>query len=317
MCRPHELVVPDSIVAGASASMKRLATISPRAHDAGEQTSSPLISIVVATYDNSATLQQCIDSVVKQTYPHKELIVIDGGSKDGTVELLEVNSQKIRYWISEPDRGIYHAWNKALVKAEGEWLCFLGADDYFWDEHVLSLMAAQLRKVSPRIGVVYGQIMLVNDKGERLYRIGKPWERLKPRFQHGMCIPHPGLMHRRSIFERHGGFNESFRIAGDYELLLRELKAADAVFVPEVVTVGMRQGKGISSHPASALLLLNETRRAQRLHGQRFPSLNWLASLTKAYFRLMLWRVFGESMARKTLDLGRRIMGQPAYWTKV
>lgn len=274
------------------------------------------MSVVVATYNNKSTLQQCIDSVAQQTYPHKELIIIDGGSKDGTVQLLEVNRQKIRFWISEPDRGIYHAWNKGLARAEGEWICFLGADDLFWDEHVLTRMAGELAKLPPDIRIAYGQIMLLNGSGERLYAIGQPWERVKERFLKSMCIPHPGLMHHRSVFEQHGGFDESFRIAGDYELLLRELKTADAVFVPEFVTVGMRQGEGASSRPASTLRLLHETRRAQRMHGQRFPSSSWCFSMLKGYLRVLLWCVLGELVARKILDLGRRILGQPAYWTR-
>ena len=271
---------------------------------------------MVATYNGAATLQQCINSIALQTYQHKELIVIDGGSTDGTVELLKASQHKITYWVSEPDRGIYHAWNKALLRARGEWICFLGADDHVWDEHVLARMAEELVKLPPHIRVAYGQLMLLNGGGERLYAIGEPWERLRQRFLKSMCIPHPGMMHRRSLFEEHGGFDESFRIAGDYELLLRELKTADAAFIPNLVTVGMRQGKGESSHPAATLRVLQETRRAQRMHGQRLPSRSWFFSVTKAYFRLLLWHVFGEPIARKTLDFGRRLLGQPAYWTR-
>jgi glycosyltransferase involved in cell wall biosynthesis len=285
-------------------------------NDVSARVASPLISIIIATYNSKATLQQCIDSVAQQTYPHKELIIIDGGSTDGAVELLKANSHKISYWSSEPDRGIYHAWNKGLARAGGEWICFLGADDHFWNEHVLTRMAGELAELPPDIRVAYGQIMLLNVSGERLYAVGEPWERLKQRFLKSMCVPHPGMMHRRSLFEKHGGFDESFRIAGDYELLLRELKTADAVFVPELVTVGMQQGEGESSHPASTLRLLHETRCAQRMHGQRFPSSSWFFSMMKVYLRLLLWRVFGEPIARKTLDFGRRIMGQPAYWTR-
>jgi hypothetical protein len=274
------------------------------------------ISIVVATFNTLTTLQQCIDSVARQTYPHKELIIIDGGSTDGTVEVLKSNHQQISYWISEPDRGIYHAWNKALSRATGEWICFLGADDHLWDEHVLTRMAEQLGKVPTSISIVYGQIMLLNSRGEQLHAIGDPWGRLKQQFRKSMCIPHPGMMHRRSLFERHGGFDESFGIAGDYELLLRELMTAEAMFVQDLVTVGMCQGKGESSHPSATLRVLQETRRAQRMHGQWFPSSSWLFSMMKVYLRLLLWSVCGEGTARKALDFGRRIMGQPAYWTR-
>lgn len=275
-----------------------------------------MISIVVAVFNGGATLQQCIDSVAQQTYPQKELIIIDGGSDDGTVELLEANNHKISYWSSEPDRGIYHAWNKALRKANGEWICFLGADDYFWDANVLTRMNNHLEKLPYDIRIAYGQIMLVNSHGESLYPVGEPWEKIRQRFKERMCIPHQGVMHRRSLFERHGTFNESFRIVGDYEFLLRELKTADAVFLSDLIAVGMRQGTGKSSSPAAALLSLNETRRAQRLHGQRLPSLRWVMSWIKVHLRMVIWRMVGEEMARKVLDLGRRLLGQPDHWTR-
>lgn len=260
-------------------------------------------------------MQQCIDSIVRQTYPYKELIVVDGGSSDGTVELLEANTPPINYWITEPDRGIYHAWNKALPAATGEWVCFLGADDFFWDAEVLARLSEQLRVLPPGVRVAYGQNMLVNGKGERLYPLGAPWETVKDKFFSGMCLPHPGLMHRRSLFEAHGPFDESFRIAGDYEMLLRELKQADARFIPNLIVAGVRQG-GISSKPDAALLVLSESRRAQRMHGQKLPSVLWLQSVLKVYLRLLLWHVFGERITRNALDLARQVLGQPKHWTK-
>lgn len=276
---------------------------------------SPLISIVIATYNSKATLQQCIDSVTQQTYPHKELIVIDGGSKDGTVEVLKANASKVSYWLSEPDRGIYHAWNKGLARVGGEWICFLGADDIFWDSTVLVQISEQLKVLLAGIRVVYGQNMLVNGNGVSLYPMGASWDTVKDKFWAGMCLPHPGMMHHRSLFEQHGKFDESFRIAGDYEMLLRELKHAEAKFIPDLIVAGVRQG-GISSHPSSSLRVLSEARRAQRMHGQRFPPLLWMWSMVKVYLRLLLWNVFGERVGRGVLDLGRRMLDQPKHWTK-
>ena len=275
----------------------------------------PLLTVIVAVFNGAATLQQCIDSVAQQTYPNKELIIIDGGSRDGTVDLLEANREQIRYWISEPDRGIYNAWNKGLARAKGEWICFLGADDYFWDARVLERLAGQLEKLPPDIRVAYGQIMMVNSDGTSLYPVGEPWEKIRGRFRQVMCIPHQGAMHRRSLFEQHGQFDESFRITGDYELLLRELKVTNAFFMPDVITVAMRQG-GISSAPANSLLLLREVRRAQRLHGQYFPGRFWLMATMRVCIRFLLWSTLGERMARRALDLGRRMMGLPPFWTR-
>lgn len=275
----------------------------------------PIVTIIIAVFNGAKTLQQCIDSVAQQTYPNKELIIIDGGSKDGTVDLLKANQGKITYWVSEPDHGIYNAWNKGLAQAQGEWLCFLGADDYFLNAQVLERLAVQLNKLPPDIRVAYGQIMIVNTEGADLYPLGEPWEKIKGRFKQVMCIPHPGAMHRRSLFEQHGQFDESFHIAGDYELLLRELKAADAFFLPDIITVAMRQG-GISSTPANSLVQLREVRRAQRMHGQYFPGRFWLMAMMRVYMRLLLWSALGERVARKALDLGRRMMGLPPFWTR-
>jgi glycosyltransferase involved in cell wall biosynthesis len=279
------------------------------------QKSAPLISIIVAVFNGNTTLQQCIDSVAQQTYPNKELIIIDGGSKDGTVDVLRANKKWITYWISEPDRGIYNAWNKGLDQATGEWICFLGADDFFWNSQVLQQMAEHLTKLPPSIRVAYGQIMLINVDGESLYPVGESWGKIKRSFRQIMCIPHQGVMHRRSLFKLHGKFDETFQIAGDYELLLRELKAADASFMPNIVITAMRQG-GVSSSPQNSLALFREVRRAQRMHGLWLPSRIWLVVVARTYLRLLMWKFFGERLARKLLDIGRRIMGLPPFWTK-
>jgi glycosyltransferase involved in cell wall biosynthesis len=281
-----------------------------------ERENIPFVSIIVAVFNGEKTLQKCIDSIATQTYPNKQLIIIDGGSKDGTVDLLKANQEKVTYWISEPDKGIYNAWNKGLLQAKGEWICFLGADDYFWNDQVLERMSEQLATMPPKINVAYGQIMLINPEGENIYTVGEPWEAVKEQFKQVMSIPHPGAMHRRELFEKQGNFDESFRIAGDYELLLRELKTADAYFMPGIISVAMQQG-GVSSSPENALYQLREVRRAQSLHLKGLPGRLWIMSIVRLYIRLLLWRILGERLARKALDIGRRVMGLPAFWTKV
>ena len=277
--------------------------------------SAPLISIIVAVYNGKATLQQCIDSVVQQTYPNKELIVIDGGSSDGTVELLGVNSNKLSFWISEPDNGIYNAWNKGLEQASGEWICFLGADDYFWNDTVLERMAAQLIKLPASIRVAYGQIMQIGNDGKSSHIIGEPWLNIKEAFKQHMCIPHVGTMHRKKLFELRGKFDESFGIAGDYELLLRELITGDAAFIPDLIVAGQRLG-GLSTLGTNYLVTLREVRRAQKIHQQDFSRTLLMKLIFREYLLLLLWKLLGERSARNLLDLRRRIKGLPPYWTK-
>jgi hypothetical protein len=157
--------------------------------------------------------------------------------------------------------------------------------------------------------------MLLNHKGESLYLLGKPWEVARLRFTQSMSLPHQGVLHRKELFARQGNFDESFRIAGDYELLLREVKSGEAAFIPNIVMTGMRQG-GVSSNPKNSLALLREIRRAQKLHLNAGPSFVWLVAVARVYIRIFLWRTVGENSARRLLDLGRKLRGQPAFWTR-
>lgn len=279
-------------------------------------TKQPLVSIIVAVFNGVNTLQECIDSVIRQSYGNKELIIIDGGSNDGTVNLLKANDAGITYWLSEPDKGVYNAWNKGLSHAKGEWICFLGADDYFWDDQSLVRMMAILHEISPNVRLAYAQVMLVDAEGREIYSVGKSWEKTKQHFKRGVCLAHQGVMHRRGLFEQNGKFDDSFRIAGDYELMLRELVAAEAVFIPNIILTAMRQG-GLSSNPANSIEAMRDIRRAQKMHGQNWPNTFWLMAMARVYLRLLLWRIFGEKMTKKLLDLSRRARGLQPYWTKL
>ena len=252
----------------------------------------PLISIIVAVRNGALTLQRCIDSVTDQSYALKELIIIDGKSTDGTIAIIESNSSLIEYWESESDRGVYHAWNKALEHATGDWICFLGADDFFWNANVLGQLAEYLENVGRKTTCVYGRVALVDENDKILMTIGKPWVNLKKKFRQIMCLPHPGLMYHRSIFERNGKFIEKFRIAGDYELLLRELNHRDPVFVP-IIVAGMQKG-GLSTKPSNVIISLKEMRFAQKMNGINYPGLKWLFGFLAANVKILLYN-YGQS----------------------
>lgn len=262
--------------------------------------SGPLITVIVAVYNNARPLQQCIDSIATQGYLNKELIVIDGGSTDGSVEILLNNQARISFWTSEPDHGIYDAWNKGLAHANGEWICFLGADDYFWNAQVMERVAAELVELPRDIRVAYGQIMLIGTNNESLYPVGEPWPLVKSRFRQIMSIPHPGMMHRHELFRQIGNFDVSYRIAGDYELLLRELKQADAHFMPGIILVGMRRG-GISDNPVNTWVGILEVRRAQWRNNLLMPGGVWLMAAVRAYLKLLLFRLVGRRLATRLL----------------
>jgi glycosyltransferase involved in cell wall biosynthesis/uncharacterized protein YbjT (DUF2867 family) len=275
----------------------------------------PLISVVVSVFNGAKTLQKCLDSIAGQGYSAREIIVIDGGSTDGTQDILQRNAQRLAYWVSEPDQGIYHAWNKGLARARGEWICFLGADDYLWAPDTLERLAPVLAGAYPPVRVVYGQVALVNERGGEMQRVGEDWSSARERFDQIMCLPHTGLMQHRSLFQAHGQFDESFRIGGDYEMLLRELHTGDALFVPGLVVAGMGHG-GVSSDPAGSLQLMREFRRAQVMHGAARPGRRWLVAYTKAHLRVWLWRLLGNRAASYMFDLLRLTTGKKPYWTR-
>lgn len=243
----------------------------------------PKITIIVAVYNGSLTLSRCIKSIILQSYPNKELIIIDGGSSDGSVKIIEDNSKIITYWESMQDRGIYHAWNKALSHAKGEWICFLGSDDYFWEEDVLKKMIPTLRIAEKKdIRLVYGRIASINKMGEVQNILGMPWEKSKSIVSHQMP-PHPGLLHHAHIFRDHGLFDESFRIAGDYEFLLRELKTGDAMFVQDVIVAGIQYG-GMSCNIANLWRLISED-----IFARKKNRLNLITTQTVKYYLIMFY----------------------------
>ena len=266
----------------------------------------PLISVVIAVRNGAKTMQRCIDSVVNQSFPSKELIIIDGQSDDGTVEILRNNAAHVNFWLSERDSGICDAWNKGIDHAQGKWICFLGADDYFWQIDTLSKLAPNLNAMSPAYRVVYGQVATISERGDVTGIWGVPWPEAKKNFFIEMSIPHQGVMHHRGLFEEHGKFDQNFKIAGDYELLLRELEKADAFFVPELIVTGMQEG-GLSSKPSLAKITLNEFRLARLKHGIKSTPPRWIWLYAKAIGKFWMASALGEKRAESLLQKCRHI----------
>jgi len=258
-----------------------------------------LISVVVVVKDTVKTIQQCIDSVSNQTFHDKELIIIDGGSTDGTVDIIKENDFKIRYWESKRDRGIYHAWNKALSHIHGDWVYFLGADDYFWDEKVLERIATHLETSS--VNIVYGQVKVISQNGKILGTYGEPWNKINKTFMQLMVLPHQGVFHHIDLFKKYGNFDEQFKICGDYDLLLRYLKTHSALFIDNMIVAGKRHG-GISSNATYKLRALTEISLASKKNGAGGLRLKWRWTYFKAYVRYLLNKLLGESITRKIVN---------------
>ena len=279
----------------------------------------PLISIVVATLNASTKIEKTLNSIISQTYPCKELIIIDGGSIDETIPILRRYQQHILYWESMADGGIYHAWNKALNHTRGEWLCFLGADDYFWDIYVLEKMLPHLNNARENdFGYVYGKSNILDKNGNVLYVEGRKWQQIRENFKRGPFLPiaHSGTFHHISLFRKYGAFDDSFKIAGDYEFLLRDLVNRDAYFADNVIVAGLPIG-GISRNLDSKIYLAHEAFKAVRKHSNRIP---WpiLIILFQLYIFECVKTVYGRKNAACIADLYREnISGKQKMWSEM
>ncbi len=199
----------------------------------------PLVTVVTAVFNGGSYLEGCLESVLAQDYPNIEHIIMDGGSTDGTLDILRQYEGRIALWRSESDRGVYDAWNKALLEARGEWICFLGVDDEFLPGAISAYMAFASQNKDVDYIASAGKIAYPSGY-ERVYGHPWTWKKLSRRMQ----ALHVGSMHKRSLFEQYGNFDISYRIVGDYEFLLRPRINLRAAFM-SVPTVVVRSG-GIS-----------------------------------------------------------------------
>jgi len=279
---------------------------------------SPRLSIITAVYNGKKYIEQCIDSIQTQTYGDVEHIIIDGGSADGTQEVLQKYDARLTYWVSEKDKGIYHAWNKGLARATGDWIAFVGADDRLWDDHVLENMVGHLHTaLQQNIRYVYGKINLISaGPGNNIITVwGEPWEIAKKDILQLMTVTHCCAFHHRSLFEEYGNFNEQFRIAGDYEFLLRAfVKGNDAHYTDQLLAA-MHAG-GISANLRSRLVLARENILARQLNGLP-PTFSHQLQVTKAQFANFLSGIIGVKNLNRLTDTYRSLMGKEKMWTKI
>ena len=230
------------------------------------QTKMPLVTVVTAAYNAGEYLEDCILSIISQTYRHFEYIVIDGNSTDETVNIINKYQNELAYWVSEPDKGIYDAWNKAIHVSKGQWIVFVGADDLLYpnalEEYVRHITTHPKQH---ELDFVSSRIELVEDDLTSIRTVGAAWK--WDLFKTNMITWHVGCFHARHLFERYGVYDSSYKICGDYELLMRPKDKLITSFVAKT-TVKMRTG-GVSS--VSLHRAIDETYRAKIKNGLITP----------------------------------------------
>ncbi|WP_462319294.1 glycosyltransferase family 2 protein [Marinilabilia sp.] len=197
----------------------------------------PKISIITVVFNDARNLASTIQSVRKLTYPNVEYIVVDGGSADGSVEIIKENAEFISQWISEPDRGLYDAMNKGLDMATGDYLWFVNAGD----EPGASGILERVFNSGNRADIYYGNTMLIDDDGREigLRRLSPP-EKLNWRhFRHGMMVSHQSFIPSRKVIKK---YDLRFKFSADYDWCLYALKMASDIRNTHMVLSHFREG---------------------------------------------------------------------------
>lgn len=198
----------------------------------------PLISVVTVVYNGAEFLEETIKSVINQTYDNVEYIVVDGGSTDDTLDIIAKYNDKIDYWVSEKDNGIYNAMNKSLSLVSGKWLSFQNADDFLYENSTIEEIN---NLVIDDIDFVYGNYSFLYKDKSVLMGGRQDFNSLSVG-----TICHQAVLCKTNILKDNGGFNEKYKIAADYEFFVKVFKSGIATRYINITVSAVRYG-GVSS----------------------------------------------------------------------
>ena len=205
----------------------------------------PKLSIITINYNNLEGLKRTVESVVNQTWQDYEYIIIDGGSTDGSKEIISDYQKRITYWVSEKDNGIYHAMNKGINKSTGDFLIFMNSGDVFYNDTIIDVLVSELKTTD---AIVYGDAVLRNEKKDT-ERIQKHPEKLNFSYFYKQTICQQACFIKRSLFDTIFYFNENYKITSDWEFLIY------AIYIEKVQTrkidllISIYDTSGISGNP--------------------------------------------------------------------
>ncbi|MGL4232445.1 MAG: glycosyltransferase family 2 protein [Casimicrobium sp.] len=224
------------------------------------------ISVITAVYNNAGTIAQALESTLSQNYPNVELIVIDGGSTDGTQDVIARYRDRIATYVSEKDRGIYDALNKGVRMATGDVVGFLHSDDLFADREVLMRVASAMADDS--VDACYGDLRYVRKEDTNsIVRHWRAGEFSRSKLARGWMPPHPTFYVKRPIYLGEEAFNTNYRIAADYDCMLKILRRSRNILYIPHVQVLMRVGGASNRSLKNIMRKSREDFRALRANG--------------------------------------------------
>lgn len=229
------------------------------------------LTLITTTYNSGATVADTLRSVAAQSYPHIEHVIADGGSSDNTLEILRQHGERLADVRSERDRGFYDACNKAIARAGGDVVGIINSDDFYAHKDVLS--HAMRAFDDPAVDAVHADLVYVaQDDPDRPVRFWRSRPCTDVSLRQGYIPAHPTVFVRRSVYERAGGFDLSYRLAADYEFLLRIFRQhrIKARYIPEI-WVRMRTGGATGGSIAEIKRQNDEIIAAREKHGISYP----------------------------------------------
>ncbi|WP_293751365.1 glycosyltransferase family 2 protein [uncultured Paraglaciecola sp.] len=246
-----------------------------------KSTKYPKISVITASYNRVNTINSSIESLKGQSYPNIEHVYVDGGSVDGTIDLIQRALTNYDKFVTEPDNGIYDALNKGITMSTGDVVGLLHSDDYFSDKNVLADVAKHF--LDKEVDLVYGDLSYVSGDSCRVVRRWESGAFDKKRLKYGWMPPHPTVFIRKSVFEKIGVYDASYRIAADYDFLLRCLQADLVIrYIPRNL-VNMRVGGASNANLANLIKKSKEDLKSIR----RNRVGGWLTLLYKNLSKIM------------------------------
>lgn len=271
------------------------------------------VSVIVAVRNGGETLKQCIDSVLAQRGCTVELVIVDALSDDSTREIVESYGAAIATSIREADRGIYDAWNKGLISARGQWCAFLGADDYFLNERSVSTLLLCARESHQTPVFVFGGVLRTG--GAEDYIMHPDPLDARAYLRAGKMLPPPGSLHHIGALRTIGGFDASFRIAGDFDAVLKLSRMGLVQRCGGLVSV-MRKG-GVSSREEFRRLRIREAGYALGTHFGKAAEIMFLVrklagqALVSCVEGAVIHLVGREKGNAALVDVRRRLGRQP------
>lgn len=245
----------------------------------------PLISIITVVYNGANTIERTILSVLEQAYLAIEYIIVDGGSTDGTVDIIKKYEDRITKWISEPDRGIYDAMNKGIAMASGDIIGLLNADD-FYDSGAVAIVSSYYRE---------GMVVYHGDMRMQMYN-GKSYVNPAPlnldRIKRGMIVNHPSTFVNKEVYSSLGFFSINYRIVGDWDYMVK-CYLNGVQFVPIKHVLAVFSLGGVSSGISPKLLAeMHDVRKTHNIY--HFFDFYY-------YYDMFRFKLFGKNMFKLSL----------------